>query len=73
MSDNASLERLNAQAAFIQDAVLGESARWGGRRTVNGDWIPNVQLHRERIRGNAVEFDNARLVYETGGKALALD
>ena len=56
LTDGASRARLKALTDYIADAMIGESARWGGGRTRDGDWTPAVDVLDRRMSGNVERF-----------------
>lgn len=65
LSDEANVARLDALSPFIEDAFLGETARWGDARAALGErkrtrenmWRPTLLRWRnQRIPGNGAKF-----------------
>ena len=59
LTDANSRKRLEVLAESIEDAVIGESARWGGGRTRNNQWRSAVAVLDGKMAGNVQVFMNA--------------
>lgn len=59
LTDENALARLGAMTDFIEDAVIGESARWGSGRTRNDHWRPAVADLEDAMDGNVEQFITA--------------
>jgi hypothetical protein len=53
LTDENSRARFKALTDHIADAIIGESARWGGGRTRDEQWRSAVEVLDQRMSGNA--------------------
>jgi hypothetical protein len=67
LSATAAIARFDTLNAFVESAIIGESARWGDSleslggqyavtRTRNGDWRPEVNIIRTLLQGNTAQL-----------------